>query len=126
VRGGCGTSEVVDFIYFDIYWIDDVVLDDTETLEVPKKANVPLQAGREVVKTSDSMSRVQKTLAKMRSKKTGPAGNKNTPRPLRVDKPDIAKEIVGAMTDWNCTDAVQCIAPCLEFGRTGAVMRQLS
>jgi hypothetical protein len=73
----CRAGKIIDFVDLEIDWFDNVVRDDMEGVEAHQRFDIAPQSGREIVDANDLMSRTEKSLAEMGSKKTRSTGDED-------------------------------------------------
>jgi hypothetical protein len=73
-----GTREVVDLVNLEQDRFSHIVPDELKSVVVQQVKDVFLSPGKKIVKTNNFVAFVQKSFAKMRSDKSGTAGDKNS------------------------------------------------
>jgi hypothetical protein len=74
MRRGGRAGEIVDFVDRQIEWFHDIVAYEAESIEVQEMPYVLHSTRGKIVHANDRLPFLQKTLAKVRSKKAGTAG----------------------------------------------------
>ena len=78
VRRGCRAGEIIDAVDLELERVDHVVTNEFKTVVPLEMLDVGLSTGEEVVETDHFISLFNKTIAEMRTKKSGSAGNQDT------------------------------------------------
>src|SRR5579872_5046180 len=75
VNWGSGTSEIVNFVYFNVERERDVVTQKFESRICVQMLDIAFGTGEQIVDAHDFMSQREKSIDEMRAEKAGASGN---------------------------------------------------